>query len=54
MIDLGHDTLFNDHATPEEAFEEYAQEIWYKYDANQDGYINFEEFLPIHLELLDN
>ena len=54
LIDLGHDTLFLDQPNPEEAFEEHAQATWWQYDANQDGYINFEEFIPIHSELIDN
>ncbi len=54
LIDLGHDTLFLENPNPEEAFEEHAQSTWFQYDVNQDGYITFEEFLPIHLELIDN
>ena len=54
LIDLGHDALFLDQPNAEEAFEEHALATWWQYDLNQDRYINFEEFLPIHSELIDN
>jgi Ca2+-binding EF-hand superfamily protein len=67
LIDLGLDAVFFDMSgvnvdgseAPEEmpeqtaAFEEYCRAVWNQYDVNEDGYINFEEFIPIHTDLID-
>ena len=53
LIDLGHDTLYMDQPNAEEAFEEHVQQTWFEFDTNQDGYISFEEFIPIHTGLID-
>ncbi len=67
LIDLGLDAVFFDMAgvnvdgseAPEEmpeqtaAFDEYCHAVWSQYDLNDDGYINLEEFVPIHTDLID-
>ena len=34
-------------------FEEYVLAVWSQYDTNGDGFISFEEFIPIHTDLID-
>ncbi len=67
LIDLGLDAVFFDmqaaagegSEAPEElpeqsaAFEEYCHAVWSQYDLNDDGYINFEEFVAVHSDLID-
>ena len=66
LIDLGLDAVFFDmngvidgseanEEMPEQsaAFEEYVRAVWDQYDNNKDGFLSFEEFIPVHSDLID-
>ena len=40
LIDLGKDCEYAEHDNPEQAFEEYVQLIWRKYDTNWDSFVS--------------
>ena len=66
LIDLGLDAVFFDmngvmdgsevnEEMPEQsaAFEEYVRAVWDQYDVNKDGFLSYEEFVPVHSDLID-
>ena len=66
LIDLGLDAVFFDmngvmdgseanEEMPEQsaAFEEYVRAVWDQYDTNKDGFLSYEEFVPVHSDLID-